>query len=676
MLNKSISLFQKSNQVVQKGWKTSIGNRRNFRTTSIKQCGIVSILQQNGQKFNHQTDLGTLKKSLETIKHRGPDFTGYWISPEGQCALGHVRLSIIDLSPNGNQPMFNVEKNISVTVNGELYGFEDIRKDLQAKGYHFHAQSDSEIAVYLFQEYGMKMTEYLRGEFAITIWDEKNGMLYAIRDRFGIKPLYYTIHHGRIIFASEIKALFAMGVPAKWNAEVIAVGQLFEQASTIYEGIYQVPPGCYIMATPGGCVSVNRYHQLDYFDKSVPDERDLPEIIEGVRSHLLEAVRLRLRADVPVGIYLSGGLDSSSILGMTAHLAGGQKSNITCYSIAFSEQDPTFDEGPVAQRTVKQFGKRHHIIHLTDEMVADVIEKTTYHAELPSANVTIAAKHLLSKAVKQDGTRVVLTGEGSDEIFAGYPNFLIDYLMHSNLSKEEIENIKKDIIEKNPVFRSLANYHNNLEEENITTREIGSIPSFFAQMHQVTSGQSFMKGKYPSSIPYFLATIPDEVKQKMREKWDPLSTSLWINIRTLLYNLLISSFGDRNEMANSIEGRVPFLDHTLVNYVNHLPSKWKLYNWKEKWILREAMKPFVTDELHKRQKQPMLGPPPKRNSKLDDWIDTQLQDIKHLSFVDVDKFHNVLKKLEEGNKDQKSAAGNFKLNYATMVSLQKQFKVQ
>jgi asparagine synthase (glutamine-hydrolysing) len=647
--------------------------KKNFHTTPLLNCGLVSVLQQNQSKF---TDTVNLEKSLNSLKHRGPDHQGYWVSPGGTCVLGHTRLSIIDLSAAGNQPLH--AKSNSIVVNGELYDWERIRGELKKKGYNFTTNSDSEIALHLYEEYGTSMMEHIRGEFAITLWDEKNQLFFAVRDRYGIKPLYYAKHNGKLIFASEIKALFAMGVPRKWNIENTGMSQMMDQHNTLFEGIHQVPAGYYMLATPNGTIKLNRYYEMDYYDRAVPEKRSKEEMIRGVQEKLLEATKFRLRADVPVGVYLSGGLDSSSILGMSAHLLGGH-SNINAYSIAFSEQDKMFDEGEIAKRTVKQFGGRHKVIHVTDDILADAMSETLWHTEYPSMNSHSAAKFLLSKTVRDDGLRVVMTGEGSDEIFAGYPFFLWDRVSHSKKSPQEIKALAKTIAERNPAFGMFLASEVQSNQEFVN--QIGMTP------HMVTEG--FISGSrlmlkdellvkaVGSTHAYYLASLPNDVKMKMKHKWDPMSTSLYISSRSMLYNYLLKTLGDRNEMAHSVEGRLPFLDHHLVDYVNQLPSEMKVSepHYQEKYVLREAMKPFITEELYKRQKHPFMGPSTKKHSRMDEWVESHLNEMDKISYVDSKKVKMMFKHMESDPK-LVGRVSTMKMYVASLVSIQKQFKIE
>src|SRR6059058_2798441 len=269
-------------------------------------CGIVAI-------FSRQKPVAAdvLQRATKSLRHRGPDGQRYWIAPDRRVGLGHARLSIIDLT-TGDQPIANEDETLRIIVNGEFYGYESIQKELEQGGHRLRTRSDSEIALHLYEDLGAHCLHRLRGEFALLLWDSANRTLFAARDRFGIKPLFYAFHNETLYFASEVKALFAAGVPARWDAESISNSVEYGgcQVRTLFDGIFQVPPGHFVIATDKH-IQMNQYWDFNYprTERSSPERSDA-EYSEELRSTLEEAVRLRLRADVPVGCYLSGGLDS------------------------------------------------------------------------------------------------------------------------------------------------------------------------------------------------------------------------------------------------------------------------------------------------------------------------------------------------------------------------------
>ena len=367
-----------------------------------------------------------LATALATIAHRGPDGSASWFSPDRLSALGHVRLSIIGLS-NGDQPIGHARGDLNLVVNGEFYGFKAIRENLRAKGYHFITESDSEIALHLYDEYGMAFTDHLRGEFAAVLADRRSGELIAVRDRFGIKPLFYAIHNGDVLFASEIKALLALGVPARWDhAAVLADMAHVRTNSSMFADIHQVPPGCVAIAKDGN-LQIRRYWSQDYPTAAVLGEesRSEAEIVEGFRAVLDDAVNERLTADVEVACYLSGGLDSSAVLGLAQAKLDRP---IRAFTIKFEGE---WDESPLARRTAEFTGSNYVEVPVSPRDMADALEDTVWHGEKPIFNANSAAKFLLSKAVRDAGIKVVFTGEGADEMLAGYPGERRDTILYS-----------------------------------------------------------------------------------------------------------------------------------------------------------------------------------------------------------------------------------------------------
>ena len=411
-------------------------------------CGIAAIIAEEGGILAE-----ALKRATRMLDHRGPDARGFWIAERGHIGLGHSRLSIIDLQ-TGDQPIASEDERLHLVVNGEFYGFEAIRSDLEAKGHRFRTRSDSEIALHLYEEVGTACLQSLRGEFAFALWDEPNRLLFAARDRFGIKPLFYAQHEGRLYLASEVKALFAAGVPAEWDEESVlqihsAMSNLPDR--TLFKGVFQLPPGHFLLADAGH-VQIAPYWDFDYPVHDPEAVCDDVEAIERVRAKLDEAIRVRLRADVPVGCYLSGGLDSCAVLGMAApHLA----QPIHAFTLSFDRAE--YDERAIAEEMAAKAGAEFYPIDIKSSDLADHFSDAVWHAEAPLINAHGAAKFLLSRAVRDAGYKVVLTGEGSDEIFAGYPNFRRDMVLYNRAGQDEAttKRLLEDLDRANPVSRGL-----------------------------------------------------------------------------------------------------------------------------------------------------------------------------------------------------------------------------
>jgi len=565
-------------------------------------CGIVTVFSPDGG-----VEPDPIDRAVRALAHRGPDGSGRWIADHGRVGMGHARLSIIDLD-SGEQPIASRDGKIHIVVNGEFYDHDRIRGELIARGHEFRTYSDSEIALHLYEDQGTACMEHLRGEFAFVLWDERNGLLVAARDRFGIKPLYYGWHRGRLYLASEAKALFAAGVPAAWDRESFhqKLYLNLESDRSMFKDVRQVPPGHLLLATRWSSKWV------PYWDQNYPRADELPparseaEVVEEMRAELIEATRLRLRADVPVGCYLSGGLDSCSLLGVASTLLDRP---IEAFTIAFEEE--VYDERLVAEEMAKRAGANFHCFQMSPDLRADHFADAIWHAENPHANGNTVAKYLLSERVRDFGFKVVLTGEGSDEIFGGYAAFRHDMVRyHSGGSAEQIKADLQTITDRNQVAHFLASGGGD-ERVEAAEGALGYSPAFIkAQL-----GRNERIGALLS--PEFAAEFAERdpvrvflngIDLRATRGRQAISQSLYLWARSTLPDILLNHLGDRMEMAHSIEGRTPFLDHHLVAAVNRMPIDLKIRGITEKYILREAARPYITDTVYKRQKHPFVAP--------------------------------------------------------------------
>jgi asparagine synthase (glutamine-hydrolysing) len=566
-------------------------------------CGIVAVLSPD-----RGVDRDAIQRATHALDHRGPDGQGLWVSEDGRVGLGHARLSIIDLE-TGQQPIGSEDGSVQVVVNGEFYDHDRIRGELAERGHQLATSSDSEIAVHLYEDLGTRFVEELRGEFAFVLWDQRNQVLIAGRDRFGIKPLYYAWHRGQLYIASEAKALFAAGVPAEWDRESFhqKLYTNVENDRSMFRGVRQVPPGHLMLTTPWSSKMV------PYWDQDYPQADAMPadyseqEVVEEMRSQLVEATRLRMRADVPVGCYLSGGLDSCSLLGISSTM---HSQPIEAFTIAFEEE--AYDEEPIAQEMAKKAGANFHPFRVTADLRADHFGDAIWHAEDPHGNGNTVAKYLLSEKVRDYGFKVVLTGEGSDEIFGGYPMFRQDMVrFHSSGDASEKEADMQTIRDRNPVARFMVGGD---QQDDIAAAEgaLGFSPSFLKAfagrslpLNGLTSAEFDREFEGRDPVRVFLNGI-DLRALKGRQN---ISQSLYLWTKSLLPDILLNHLGDRMEMAHSIEGRTPFLDHRLVEAVNRMPIDMKIRGITEKYVLREAARPFITDTVYERQKRPFMSPP-------------------------------------------------------------------
>ena len=569
-------------------------------------CGIVAVYSRR-----EPVSPAKLERATKTLYHRGPDGQRQWISRDGRVGLGHARLSIIDLT-TGGQPISSEDNRTHIIANGEFYEYEAIQRELESRGHHLRTRSDSEIALHLYEDVGVHCVHRLRGEFAFVIWDERQQTLIAARDRFGIKPLFYAWHHDTLYIASEAKALFAAGIPARWDEESVYQSFTFggHQVRTLYDGVHLVPPGHYLIVTEKH-FQITRYWDFNYpVSGQLASGRSDAEYIAEFRHELEEAVRIRLRADVPVGVYLSGGLDSCAVLGLaTRH----HPEPIRSFTLTFD--DVAYDEGPIAREMAALAGAEFHTIPINQQHLAENFADAIVQSETLCVNAHGVAKFLLSRAVRDAGYKVVITGEGSDEILGGYAHFRRDMLLYNREGQDsaEIEKLLAWLNENNAVSRGLLLPDGDVGNLDAVRRILGYVPSWFetfssraVKAHILFSGDFSCHFKHRESYLQLLSDI--DVPGQLSGR-DPLHQSLYLWGKSVLANYILTMLGDRMEMAHSIEGRVPFLDHHVVECICRQPVNMKIRGMTEKYVLREAVRDVITDTVYRRQKHPFLSPP-------------------------------------------------------------------
>ncbi|KAK7921446.1 asparagine synthase [Apiospora marii] len=631
-------------------------------------CVIVTLRRPalNGSNGDHHPNKDNkeerLAKGLELISHRGPDARGIWVDSTSTIALGHCRLSIIDLSPSGDQPLHDDGGHIHAVINGEIYDHERLRAECVEAGYRFRGHSDSETAVALYQRYGAPaFLEHCRGEFSMVIYDDRSGEVFAVRDRFGVKPLYWTVHEGELFFASEMKAFLPLGWKPEWDTESIALRRSNMGTTTMFKDVQRIEPGHYMTVAQDGTIEHKKYWDLDYSDKAVVDHRSPEEMIRTVREELVNAVRLRLRADVPVGIYLSGGLDSSMVAGIIKHLMdtegatmGSQdrKERITTLTIEFDskDKDSVYNEAAIASRTAKWLGVREVTVNADEKLLADQFETAAWFGEQAAIQLSFVAKIELSKRARESGVKVILTGEGADENFAGYPWYLPDMLLEPDHSQPDAPLNQDPALLAELRVQALAQFRDlwgAVNEPDLKALEARLRPDLHQRLNHIRAPLAFdfetgqkvlaptLRARHDinARIGALLATLDAETQRKIQTKWHPLHASLYIGAKTLLANTIIPLNADRTEMANSLEGRPPILDHKLAELVCKLPPSAKLAyfpkgaglesgrsamksyvtdavqaRFREKWVLREVAKPFVTEEIYSRPKHGFQAP--------------------------------------------------------------------
>ncbi len=577
-------------------------------------CGIAGIFNQQPLAPAAQT----LVNMAAIMHHRGPDGYGYHVKDATGVGFSHARLSIIDLDEErARQPFLSADGQLLLAHNGEFYDFKRIRADLTAQGARFKTKSDTEIVLHLYQRLGLSETlTHLRGEFAFSLYDENEDTLYLVRDRFGIKPLYYTETESGVVFGSELKVLFAHPeVQREFSTEGLyhQLIQVMVPGSTAFKGIKQVAPGhvVKVQRRQGKLhISEEKYWDVDFpLEHEYPgDEVNEQEYIDGVREHLLEAVQHRLTADVPVGCYLSGGIDSCAILGLSA---AATQNSVKAFTIGFDSD--AYDETPIAEEMAAATGAEHHIMRLNADDLYDHFVKTIWHTERTIYNTLGVAKYLMSQQVNQVGYKVVLTGEGSDELFAGYPAFRNDMFLHGldHLPENERKSWQELLQKNNQLFKGAMLAREEFVSEAFNAK-IGFTPSCVQPWLSCsdTALKLIAKPRREQVKDYDPGqAIANTLDERMLQNRHPLDRAQYVWIKTMLEGQILTWGGDRVDMANSMEARPPFLDHHLAEFAFTVPPHLRIKGIKEKYVLREAMKGLLPETLYKREKFAFMAPP-------------------------------------------------------------------
>lgn len=570
-------------------------------------CGIIGIIERESAP-----DKRSLATALDTLKLRGPDDSGMW--QEGHVALGHRRLSIVGVK-HGRQPISSPDGLITIVVNGEFYDYQRMRQEFSST-YSFQTDTDSELLIPLYLKYGyMGMMEHLRGEFAFLLYDKRNRLLVAGRDRFGIKPLCWCDDGKRLIIASKAKAIHACSVRAEWDKYSLmqALSLQYQPTDrTFFKGIRQVEPG-HLLVWQEGC----ERKDITYWDMNYPvlhDESTLTsaqekQYIDGFHELLLHAVRLRLQGDEPVCCHLSGGLDSSTVAGIMSRLTDEP---VHCFSIIFPQADAEYDENHFATETANHCGAIMHKVKVSQHDILRYLPEAVYHSEGLAVNGHLSCKYLLNKAIHEAGFKVALTGEGADECLAGYPHLRKD--LFATLPAKEKETLTQQLYRTNLAITGTEIAVGETLSCDRMAERLGFVPSFFAAKASIGYKMYHLLN---SDILHcccnhdFLDELCDhhQVESKLGGV-HPVNKSLYLWNKHAFSNYILGTLGDGCEMSASIEGRLPFLDHPLFEYAARLPMQMKIKDhFNEKYVLKEAARPYITDRVYRRQKHPFQAPP-------------------------------------------------------------------
>lgn len=568
-------------------------------------CGLVGAVALRGAEYPPDRLERLAAAGIAALAHRGPDDRGVW-SGRG-AALGHARLAIIDLE-GGRQPLRCEDEQVVLVLNGELYDHRRLRSQLQAAGHRFRTRSDSEVALHLYKERGLDFVKELRGEFALLLWDARQQRLIAARDRFGIKPLCYARQAELLLLGSEAKALLAMGHPAAWDtesaAQVLSLQYLLPE-QTLFAGIRQVPPGHFLLME-GGKTALHKYWDLDYPLLGRERADDETALGDALMSALDEAVQLRLQAEVKVAALLSGGLDSSIVAGLAARAVG----KLTCFSVSFPG-GAEYDEQPVATRTAAAIGAELHVVSVPPRALWETLPAAVAAGEGLAINLHIAAKYLLAKAVRAAGFKVLLTGEGADELLGGYAHLRRDYLLFSGAADEG----------------GLADRAGTLVTAGVhlpegaslslaaVAQRLGAVPSFLQakgtlglRLRELWSPEFTRRFAQRDAAAELLSAMDVDGQLVGRH---PVDQAAYLWTKLALAGYILRTLGDAMEMAHGVEGRVPFLDDKVFAAAHAAAVGVRLRGGIEKKLLRAAATRagVVTAEVAARPKHPFMAPP-------------------------------------------------------------------
>ncbi len=567
-------------------------------------CGIAGFYQH---KDNTDNKINTLRNMLTRIKHRGPDESGIYLSHK--AGLGSVRLSIIDLS-TGTMPLSNFDESLWIVFNGEIFNYIELKEELINKNHTFRTNSDTEVVVHLYEEYGPEFLKKLNGQFAIAIWDKNKQELFLARDRVGIRPLFYTQVGKSFVFASEIKSLIEFpGVNFKISPK--AISQYFTfwtslSPNTVFEGIFEVTPGHYLKINSNS-IKDKIYWELPVYKPKEYYKINIDEATKKFTTIFNDAIKIRLRADVQIGAYLSGGLDSCIT---TSSIKEVSSNNLKTFSIGFADKE--FDESSYQKMAVDYFKTEHESIECGFEDIANEFTNVIWHTETPILRTSPAPMSLLAKAVKDNNLKVVITGEGADELCGGY-NIFKESKIRLFWSKQPKSNLRPLLLKK------LYPYIPMMKTANITALKLffgykleetnSPIYSHLLRWNNTSRIARYLSEDYKKRLDNYKPIQElEKVLEKKLEGISLLSRAQWIEIHLFMSGYLLSSQGDRMTMANSVEGRYPFLDHRIIDFCMKLHPDIKINGLNEKFLLKKMMNGKLPKQILNRPKQAYRAP--------------------------------------------------------------------
>lgn len=565
-------------------------------------CGVAGYFDRH-----EYADTLVLNRMLTRILYRGPDECGIYVN--GHTGFGSVRLSIVDLA-GGQQPMPNEDLSLWIVFNGEIFNYPELRSELIEKGHKFRTKSDTEVIVHLYEEYGENCLAKLNGQFVFSIWDKTKNEMFLARDRVGIRPLFYYLSHDLFVFGSEIKAIFEHPkVKRAISAEGILETFTFWTTitpNTVFENIKECPPGHYIKFNQGS-FELKKYWELKFATPGNYYKGSYEDAIAEFNNLFLDAVKIRLRADVPVAAYLSGGIDSSIT---TSFIKEIDPNVLQTFSVGFTEDE--FDETHYQKIAASYFNTNHTAIIITSKEIAENFPQVVWHSEFPLLRTSPSPMYSLSKVVRKSNIKVVITGEGADELLAGYSIFKENKIRHF-WAKDKNSKLRPLLLQK------LYPYISALQKVNPNALKL-----FFGYKLENTDSPIYSHLLRWNNTSNILNHLDKRMKDQLSgfdqyerllaglngniDNLDPLAKAQYLEIVIFLSGYLLSSQGDRMGMANSVEGRYPFLDYRIIEFCSQLPPDFKMRGLNEKVLLKSLMKGRLPEEILNRSKQPYRAP--------------------------------------------------------------------
>lgn len=608
-------------------------------------CGITGIFNYGGSGSLISNEI--LSAMTGEIAHRGPDDDGFFISPDRSVGFGFRRLSIIDLSPAGHQPMLSSrsasslsspsrsaspltspsrsasslsDRNIALVFNGEIYNHLSIRRDLEAKGYQYRSHSDTETLLYAYEEYGLDFIPKLYGMFAVALWDDEKRELLLVRDRLGVKPLYYTVQHGALFFASEIKALLKHpALSAIFNRQGFydyLTSAVTPPDETLFSGIHKLEAGHFLRAGADGHIEKRQYWDAMNQTEDFPVEQFAVErfCVDHIRRLLRDSIKLRMMSDVPFGVFLSGGIDSSVNVALMSEL---MTRPVETFSVGYKDLE-RYNELGYARQVSALFKTNHHEILIDESDALGFLEKMVWHLDEPNADPVCVPLYFVSKLARDSGTVVVQVGEGSDELFSGYTHYLRELFYRRYYYGLVPGALQSLVYQASKAFQPdslLTDYFRRAAENDAPF--YGGAMVFTEEQKRQLLTEAFRSGVLPTGrlSRHYTAILHQKISGGAAA--EPLREMIYLELKNRLPELLLMRV-DKISMATSIEARVPFLDHRLVEFAFRIPEALKVKHGEPKYILKKAAEGIIPDEIIYRKKQGFAAPVSEwfRNGKL------------------------------------------------------------